>query len=224
MDKTIINKRKLFCKQNIPNFLTIIRICCFPIIVAFLIVNVYQQTIFYELNNPLSTKDKYTSITTYHFIAGIIFIFASLTDFVDGWVARKFHYESTFGKLWDPIADKLIVNSVIIMFALQKLIPIYIPIIMIARDIIVDAYKMYAASKNVVIAANFFGKAKTVTQMLAIIFVFFIFCHRSEALVDSQIFVYYAIQNLMFYLATLISIISLFVYIYEIKKKLIVKK
>lgn len=219
----VSNNQKTFVKK-IPNILTIVRMCCFPIITIFLILSIYVVIPFYSLNNPLSkTNEVYSQINVYHFVAGVIFVFACLTDFVDGFVARKYQCESTFGKLWDPLADKLIVNSVLILFAWQKLIPVYIPIIMIARDIVVNAYKMYAASQNVIVAADYFGKAKTVAQMAAIILTFFVFCKPDQNLNQESIFVYWAIQNLLFYLATSVSIISLIVYIWRINNQLKIK-
>lgn len=216
----VIDKSKAFVKK-IPNILTIVRMCCFPIITIFLILNIYFVIPFYSLNNPLSkTGEIYSKINCFYFAAGVIFIFASLTDFVDGCIARKYRCESNFGRLWDPLADKLIVNSVLILFAWQKLIPIYIPIIMIARDIVVNAYKMYAASQNVIVAADYFGKTKTVAQMAAIILAFFFFCKPDENLNQESNFVYWAVQNLLFYIATLLSVFSLIIYIQKINNQL----
>lgn len=216
-----ISKPKSFVKK-IPNILTIVRVGCFPIITVFLILNIYFVIPFYSLNNPLKSSEIYSEINLFHFIAGMVFVIASLTDFVDGYIARKYHCESTFGKLWDPLADKLIVNSVLILFGYQKIIPIYIPIIMIARDVVVNAYKMYAASQNVIVAADYYGKAKTVAQMVAIILAFFIFCNKSEenSINQNSKFVYWAVQNLLFYLATLLSVISLVIYIWKINNQL----
>ena len=93
---------------------------------------------------------------------------ASFTDYLDGQIARKEDLVTTFGKFVDPIADKLLVNTIFLLLASDNTINIIIPIIMISRDTIVDAIKMSAASRQVVVAASKLGKLKTVSQMIAI--------------------------------------------------------
>ena len=104
-------------------------------------------------------------------IAWILFIIASISDFVDGYIARKYQMVTDYGKFMDPIADKLLVNTVLIILSAYGVIPVLCTIIMIARDTIVDAVRMNAVRKNIVVAANIFGKLKTVLQMVALIFI-----------------------------------------------------
>ena len=95
----------------------------------------------------------------------------SFTDFLDGYIARSQNMITTFGKFADPIADKLLVNTMFILFAAQGVIPVVPVLIMIARDTIVDGCRMIASSNGTVVAAGYLGKVKTVSQMLAIILI-----------------------------------------------------
>ena len=109
-------------------------------------------------------------ISLVNLIIFIIFAVASLTDYFDGQIARKSKLITTFGKFADPIADKLLINTIFLLLASDETISIIIPIIMISRDTIVDAIRLVAANKQVVIAAKYLGKLKTVTQMISVIF------------------------------------------------------
>ena len=109
-----------------------------------------------------------TKISLVNLIVLVIFVVASFTDYLDGQIARKEDLVTTFGKFVDPIADKLLVNTIFLLLASDNTINIIIPIIMISRDTIVDAIKMSAASRQVVVAASKLGKLKTVSQMIAI--------------------------------------------------------
>lgn len=119
-------------------------------------------------------------INLVYLIAGIIFLIASLSDFVDGYLARKWNQVTNFGKFMDPIADKLLVDSAFIFlisipaWASEQVIsvPSLVVILCIGRDLIVDAMRLVAAQRGQVIAANIFGKIKTVAEMVAIVFVF----------------------------------------------------
>lgn len=100
-----------------------------------------------------------------------LFCIASITDFLDGYIARKNNLITSFGKFIDPIADKLLVNTMFIMFACMGIVPIVPVLVMIWRDTIVDGLRMSTASKGVVVAAGMLGKVKTVAQMITIILV-----------------------------------------------------
>ena len=106
-------------------------------------------------------------------IAGVIFIIASLTDFLDGYLARKNNQVTDLGKMLDAIADKVLVNPVLIVLCANGFIPAIIPVIYITRDIVVDAIKMQAATKGKVQAAIKSGKYKTATMMVGLCLVFF---------------------------------------------------
>lgn len=189
------------------------------LVVVFLLVP--QEKILYYL--PLN---KYVSLdlspfSTNDIIAGSFFVIASLTDFLDGYLARKYNWVSDFGKLWDPLADKLLVDATLICFAYKLLIPIWIVVILICRDFIVDAFRMQALKKNVVVPAHFLGKMKTFFQMIGLVLIFFFFNFTYVLAKNSnQIVDWYLIQNLFIILATIFSIASMFDYIFKINKNL----
>lgn len=203
----MLKKKELFLdKKNIPNFLIIIRLVLTVFIVGLLICK------FYKIPGDITIYKidvLYCSISKYQLLAGLLFILACLSDFLDGFIARKNNWVSSFGKIWDPIADKVLINSVLICFAILNFIPAFIPIIMISRDVIVDANRMLACKQNIDVSANFYGKLKTVLQMLAIIFIYFICCCCFEKLNNTHDHItWWIYQNLLMYIATLMSVFS----------------
>lgn len=145
--------------MNLPNKLTTVRIILIPIILFLFFIPLFPQTL--TLMNQ--------SFTLNEIVILILFIVASITDFLDGNIARKHNLITTFGKFMDPIADKLLVNTMFFLFTInQSIHPIFF-LLMFFRDIIVDGIRMLAASKGTVIAAGNLGKLKTVLQMFAII-------------------------------------------------------
>jgi len=150
--------------MNLPNRLSMFRIFLIPIMIL-IIIFPYAQ---FEISMPIFYFD-FVAIPLKNILVLIIFITASVTDFLDGYIARKFQLETTFGKFLDPIADKLLVNSIFLMFAVDKLVPIVPVLIMIWRDWLVDGIRMMASGKNVVMSAGVLGKIKTVLQMVTII-------------------------------------------------------
>lgn len=134
--------------MNLPNKLTLSRVIMVPFFVVFLLLT--------------------PSYPLFKWIAFAIFVVASLTDLLDGKIARKYNLVTNFGKFMDPLADKLLVCSALIgMSALsQKLIPPWITIIIIAREFIISGFRLIAAEKGVVIAAGMWGKWKTTFQMI----------------------------------------------------------
>lgn len=185
--------------MNLPNKLTITRLVLVPILVIVYLFPYDQFNINLLTLNVLSTK-----LTIVDVLSFLIFCIASITDYLDGYLARKNNLVTTFGKFIDPIADKLIVNISILLLASINEISIIVPIIMISRDIIVDAIRLVASQKNVVLAASMLGKAKTMTQMIAICIL----------LLKNVIFAYFGIpmDQIMIWIATAISLISGFDY------------
>lgn len=144
--------------MNLPNKLTIFRIILVPIMVAIPFFNMQESF----LNIPVE-----------FYLMNLIFIIASITDKLDGQIARKRNLITTFGKFLDPLADKILVLSAMLILVEKNLLPAIIPIIVIAREFMVSGYRLLAAQKQgEVIAASFWGKLKTVTQMIAIILAF----------------------------------------------------
>lgn len=155
--------------MNLPNKLTILRIVMVPILVLVWIFP-YSQ---FNISVPALQFGGVTgvSLSLINIIVLVIFALASITDFIDGYIARKYNMVTTFGKFADPIADKMLVNTVFIMLVSQGTIPVVPVLIMIARDTIVDGCRLIAMSNGVVVAAGFLGKLKTVLQMFTIILI-----------------------------------------------------
>ena len=144
--------------MNLPNKLTIFRLILVPIMVAIPFFNI--QTEFLE-------------ISLSYWIMNLIFGIASYTDHLDGKIARKHNLVTTFGKFADPLADKILVLSAMLILVEAGNLPAWIPIIVLFREFVVSGYRLIAVEKGgEVIAANIWGKIKTVTQMIAIILMF----------------------------------------------------
>lgn len=201
------NKLKL-----IPNILTLFRIFLTPIIIVLLFIDskIIYQFHFLNLHN---------SVNITFLISGILFLIATISDFLDGFLARKNNWISDFGKIWDPIADKVLTTSIFISFSLKGLIPIYLVLVMISRDIIVDAFRQNVAKNGIIIPANIYGKLKTIFQMISIIVIYFCFNSVEIYSYKSNNISYYLIQNLLVIVSTIISIVSMIIYINEIKIK-----
>lgn len=204
--------------MNLPNKITISRIILiFGMIIGMFVLN------FIDFEAPNLGN---SNINLVYFIFFIIFAIAALTDFLDGYLARKLKQVTSFGKFLDPIADKLLNDATMIFllvpqsYALnqrkdQTMLTILMicVILMIARDLVVDGMRLVAAKKGTVVAANIFGKAKTVLQMIAIPMLllndwpFYYF--------DSNLPESLQISNIFFYLATLMSLISGVIYLIQ---------
>ncbi len=150
--------------MNLPNKLTVIRIILVPVMVLVWLFPYYLFGINLKVFSIGSC-----SLPLINIIVLVIFAIASFTDFLDGHLARKNNLVTTFGKFADPIADKLLVNTTLIILVYKGAIPVVPVIIMLGRDIIVDGCRMIASQNGIVVAAGMLGKLKTVLQMLAII-------------------------------------------------------
>ena len=145
--------------MNLANKLTIFRIILVPIMMLVPIID-----------GLVGISGEFLGISTAFWIMNIIFIIASITDKLDGYIARSRNQVTTFGKFLDPLADKILVLSALIILVEYSKIPSWIPIIVLAREFIVSGYRLIAVEKGgKVIAASIWGKLKTVTQMIAII-------------------------------------------------------
>jgi len=190
--------------MTLPNKLTIARIALVPVMVIIAFIPFFNN----HFLGPISLAN---------FINLIIFIIASLTDFLDGYLARKNDQVTTFGKFADPIADKLLVISALVILAMQLnqtdnwwYFPVWSLIIIIAREFIVSGVRLVVAEKGVVIHASWFGKVKTFTQMVGICFLFF-----------HSIPVLGIIGAILMYVALLFTILSGAQYVYKSRKYLL---
>ena len=154
--------------MNLPNKITMARIVLSILLIVFLIFPFDLCGI--DLPKYLIGK---VTLELKYIIGGVIFLIASVTDSLDGHIARSRNLVTDFGKVMDAIADKVLVNGVLIILAFNSFIPLVVPVIIITRDIVVDAIKMQAASKGKVVAAIKSGKFKTATMMVGLTLVFF---------------------------------------------------
>lgn len=144
--------------MNLPNKLTIFRIILVPIMVIIPLLGI---------------QGGFFGIPIVCLLVDFIFVIASITDKLDGYLARKNNQVTTFGKFLDPLADKILVLAAMVMLVEMGKLPAWIPIIVLAREFMVSGYRLVAVEKGgKVIAASKWGKIKTVTQMIAIILAF----------------------------------------------------
>ena len=192
--------------MNLANKLTVFRMILVPIFVIIGYLGVLGVI-----------TGEWLGIPVFLWLMNFVFIIASLTDKLDGYIARSRNQVTTFGKFLDPLADKILVLSALVMLVEFGKIPAWIPVIVLAREFLVSGYRLIAVEKGgKVIAASIWGKLKTVTQMLAIIFVFldkFNFCdflivntNKVEALASS-IQIYMTTPEIIFNVVTSIMMI-----------------
>ena len=193
--------------MNLPTKITVSRL----ILTVFIVLLLCVPFSYFGFNFP--TYDFYGvgPIHLNQLIAGVLFIVASLSDFLDGYLARKNNQVTDLGKMLDAIADKVLVNPVLIVLAVNHVIPVVIPVVYITRDIIVDAIKMQAASKGKVQAAIKSGKYKTACMMVGLSLVFFYNIPFE--------FFNIRVDLGLLYIACILSITSAFEY-YSINKKI----
>lgn len=195
--------------MNLPNKITISRLIIAVIMIFFAVfpwANVGASSILTTLGN--------TGFTILDLILAILFVIGSATDAIDGKIARKYNLITDFGKFFDPLADKFLVNSALIFYACYGRIPALIIILMIGRDLAVDGIRFMAASKGEVIAANIFGKLKTVFQMVTIPFVMlngfpFNYLFKEHT---------YIFLDVLLSITCAMSLISGFIYLYRGRK------
>lgn len=196
--------------MNLPNKITISRIILSMIMIIILILPWYDMNIIFP--EYLVHGDV---ISLKYIIAGIIFIIAALSDFIDGYIARSRNMITDFGKAADAIADKILVNGLLIILAYERVIPLIIPIVIIIRDTIVDSCKMICAGNGNVVAASKLGKIKTAFMMVGLVLTLF-----------SNIpfnFINFSLDKFLLFIATILSVISGCEYYYKSKKYLFPK-
>ena len=193
--------------MNLPTKITVVRL----ILTVFILLLLCIPFSYFGFNFP--KYDFYgVPVELNYIIAGVIFIIASLTDFLDGYLARKNNQVTDLGKMLDAIADKVLVSPVLIVLAANGFIPVIIPVIYITRDIVVDAIKMQAAKSGKVQAAIKSGKYKTAFMMIGLSLTFFYNI--------SFEFINIRVDLGLLFLACILSIVSAYEY-YKINKSLI---
>jgi CDP-diacylglycerol--glycerol-3-phosphate 3-phosphatidyltransferase len=179
--------------MNLPNKITIARVFMIPI---FLVI--------YLMPN----------IPSSNYIAAAIFIIACLSDALDGYLARKYHLVTNFGKFADPLADKLLVSAALICFTQLQLVPAWIIIVIISREFIISGFRLVASDNGVVIAASYIAKFKTTAQMIMSVLLIINF--------DNNFF--NVLEQLFIYLSLVLTILSLIDYLYKNRAVLNEKK
>lgn len=157
-------------KMNLPNKLTILRVLMIPFFVFFMLIDRWGYT--------------------GRLVALVLFVVASFTDYLDGHIARKHNLVTNFGKFMDPLADKLLVCSALICFVELHELPAWIVILIMAREFIISGFRLVASDNGVVIAANMWGKFKTVSQMIMTVL---IILDIEELEILTQAFIYLAL-------------------------------
>lgn len=198
--------------MNLPNKITITRIIVAIIILIMLVIPEGSLGIRYPeyiLPGKITVNLKYV-------IAGVLFVGAALTDFLDGYIARSRNLVTDFGKVMDAIADKVLVNGLLIILAYDGFISVAIPVIIITRDIFVDSFKMASGNKGKVVAASFTGKAKTMCMMIGIALT--LFYNLPFELIGLNI------GYALIIIATILSVISGVQYYYNTKDTFINEK
>lgn len=175
--------------MNLPNKLTMLRVIMIPFFIVFLLI-------------PITPYDKW--------IALAIFILASLTDLLDGKIARKYNLVTNFGKFMDPLADKLLVCSALICLIELDKIPAWMVIIIIAREFIISGFRLVASDNGVVIAASCWGKFKTTFQMAAV------------CLLIADIAAIGVVTQIILWIAVILTVVSLVDYL--VKNKDVMKE
>ncbi len=203
-------------KINIPTKITILRI----LLAIALLVFWFVWAIGGEFCQWVSPFIPGTSISVVGLVSCCVFILASATDALDGYLARKWHQVTDLGKFLDPIADKMLVNSSLIFFAIpwgfmggSLKVPAFCVIIMVLRDLVVDTMRFVAASKGIVVAANVFGKLKTIFQMIALPLV--MLNGWPFSYFDGQWNPYWRIATIFVYIATFMSLLSGIIYVVQ---------
>lgn len=196
--------------MNLPNKITMSRIFLSILIIAILLFPMDAL----GLSLPKLFINEKIVVDVKYLIAGVLFIIASLTDFVDGYLARKNNLVTDFGKMIDAIADKVLVNSILIILASSGFISPIIAVVVVVRDIVVDSIKMVAGSKGHVVAAIKTGKIKTACLMTGI--VLSLFYNLPFELINLRI------SDALLIIAAILSIVSGIEY-YNMNKNLIME-
>lgn len=194
--------------MNLANKITIFRIYLTLILIVILVFP-FDST---GINIPKLFVNEALVVDFKYIIAGCLFIVAALTDFLDGYIARKKNQVTNFGKMLDAIADKILVNSVLIILAAYGFIHPIIPVIIVSRDAIVNAIKSISSGKGNVIAASNMGKIKTITLMLGLTLT--LFYNLPFELYN------FRVSDFLLLIATILSVVSGYQY-YENHKKII---
>ncbi len=197
--------------MNLPNRITMARIFLSILLLVMLLMPWYSLGVEFPVYQVATL-----TVNLKYIIAGIIFLIASTSDFLDGYLARKNNMVTDFGKVMDAIADKLLVNGLLVILAYDRIISIVIPVVIISRDIVVDSCKMISGQNGKVVAASIMGKLKTICMMSGLTLT--MFYNLPFELVG------FPVADILLIAAVILSVISGAQYFYSVRDILFPKK
>lgn len=195
--------------MNLPNKITISRIVLSIVVLVMLIFPFYEIGVSF----PTYLVAGRIELNLKYIICAILFIIASATDFLDGHIARKTNQVTDFGKVMDAVADKILVNGILIVLAYDGYISVSIPVIIVTRDVFVDSIKMVAGTKGCAVGASILGKIKTICMMIGVSFM--LISNLPFELVGVRI------ADSLIIIATVLSVVSGVQYYYKNKSALL---
>jgi CDP-diacylglycerol--glycerol-3-phosphate 3-phosphatidyltransferase len=210
--------------MNWANRVTMIRIFLIPVIGILMTLQFYghEGTKYYDVVTKGIDSGNY-HLSYMYLAAGILFVIASLSDMLDGYIARKFNQVTTFGKFFDSIADKLLTNAVVIIFGITHVLPIWMVVLLVCRDFVIDVVRQILASSKVIMAANQLGRYRAAFEMIGLTILFFVGFFNFDGLVNATgKFDEYGWVNqivmIPMYIATILSIAAAVNYMYLNRK------
>mgnify|MGYP001030316422 CR=1 FL=1 len=191
--------------MNLPNKLTMMRVIMVPFFMVFAAMS--------HMGTPQFNA-------TYALIAGILFAVASFTDFLDGYLARKNHLVTDFGKFMDPLADKMLTTAALLAFMREGWCSIWIVMIVLTREFAVAGVRLIATAQGIVIPANYWGKAKTVSQMVFTIVIMLLaeLDATFDIFANAGWFTLARVSNIMLWITAVLTVVSGITYFVDSKK------
>ena len=192
VDKKETKKNK---GMNLPNKITCARLVI-SLIVLVILCFPWDAVGISEAERTVGPLFGVQAIDLKYIVAGVLFVIGATTDFLDGYLARKHNIVTDFGKVMDAIADKVLVNGVLIVLAYDGMLPLVVPVIIITRDIVVDSIKMASGNKGKVVAASWPGKIKTICMLIGVSLTFFYnmpFAFIGEGIAVDSLFIFVAV-------------------------------
>ena len=195
--KIVVDKKETKKKKgmNLPNKITCARLVI-SLIVLVILCFPWDAVGISEAERTVGPLFGVQAIDLKYIVAGVLFVIGATTDFLDGYLARKHNIVTDFGKVMDAIADKVLVNGVLIVLAYDGMLPHVVPVIIITRDIVVDSIKMASGNKGKVVAASWPGKIKTICMLIGVSLTFFYnmpFAFIGEGIAVDSLFIFVAV-------------------------------
>ena len=195
--KIVVDKKETKKKKgmDLPNKITCARLVI-SLIVLVILCFPWDAVGISEAERTVGPLFGVQAIDLKYIVAGVLFVIGATTDFLDGYLARKHNIVTDFGKVMDAIADKVLVNGVLIVLAYDGMLPLVVPVIIITRDIVVDSIKMASGNKGKVVAASWPGKIKTICMLIGVSLTFFYnmpFAFIGEGIAVDSLFIFVAV-------------------------------